>query len=159
MVHSIPLLRPGTLLALLSSSTPKADLSSTNSSHATKTQAKAPRARKSQAQAPNRRLKTPALHPLAVTIRPAPLLTIHRHHLPRPWLILGTNPYRRMKMVLEVQGTVPYSTCLLKVLLARCHNPRNFCLHSPGRAALVDQAAVELQVRLHVKVSQWLRAS
>lgn len=61
-------------------------------------------------------------------------------------------------MVLEVQGTVSHSMRLLKVLLARCHNPRNFCLHSRGQAGLVDQAAVERPVRLHVKVCQWLRA-
>lgn len=158
MVYLIPPLHPLAPLAFLSLSTHMADLSSTNSSPATKTQAKVLRARKIRAQAPNRRLKIPALHPLAVTIRPAPLLTIHRHHPHQPWLTRETNPYHRMKMVPEVQGTVPHSTHLLRALLAHCHNPRNFCLHNPGPAVLVDQAAVERPVRLHVKVRQWLQA-
>lgn len=63
-----------------------------------------------------------------------------------------------MKMVLEVQGTVAHNMHLLKALLAQCHPPHNFCLHSMGRAVLVDQAAVERQVHLHVRVNQWLQA-
>ena len=43
-----------------------------------------------------------------------------------------------MKMVQGVEGTVSRSTHLLKALLAHCHNPRNFCLPSTGKAVLVD---------------------